>query len=145
MSSVNRYETVLILTPVLSDDQHKDTVQSYKNFLNNKGASVNYEEDWRLRKLAYPVKKKTTGYYYLLDYSGESALVSDLEVNLKRDERILRSLTVKLDKEAIAYIDQRRKEGKKLMSKQKKDKKTKTDEMLVTLPKRLVENEPISP
>lgn len=105
-----RYETVFILTPVLSEEQAKETVKSYKKLLEEKGAKVIWEEEWGLKKLAYQIKKKSTGFYFLFEweYDGTENLVALLELNFKRDERVLRYLTVKLDKHGIEYNEKRR-------------------------------------
>src|ERR1700761_1745875 len=103
------YETVFILTPVLSEDQAKETVKKFKKTLNDLGAKVLHEEFWGLKKLAYPIDKKSTGFYQLFEYTTESiTLVNELEVAFKRDERIMRYMTVSLDKHAIAYAEKRR-------------------------------------
>jgi small subunit ribosomal protein S6 len=103
-----RYETVFIMTPVLSDEQAKETVSKFRKILTDKGAVIKHEEDWGLRKLAYPIQKKTTGFYHLLEFEGEGKVVSDLEVAYKRDERVLRFLSVSLDKYGIEFVEKRR-------------------------------------
>ena len=105
---LNNYETVFIMTPVLSDDQMKETVKKFQTYLKDKGAEIVYENNWGLKKLAYPIQKKSTGFYYLIEFKAEGTLVADLETTYKRDERLLRFLTVKLDKHAIAYSEKRR-------------------------------------
>ena len=105
---VNRYETVFIVTPVLSEDQMKETVEKYTNFLKEHGAEIVYTNNWGMRKLAYPIRKKTTGFYYLIEFNAEGSVIADLEVAYKRDERLLRFLTVSLDKYAIAYNEKKR-------------------------------------
>ena len=105
---VNRYETVFIVTPVLSEEQMKETVEKYTNFLKEHGAEIVYTNNWGMRKLAYPIKKKTTGFYYLIEFNAEGSLIADLEVAYKRDERLLRFLTVSLDKYAVAYNEKKR-------------------------------------
>jgi len=105
---LNNYETVFIMTPVLSEDQMKETVKKFQSFLKEKGAEIVYENNWGLKKLAYPIQKKSTGFYYLIEFKAEGTLVADLETVYKRDERLLRFLTVKLDKHAIAYSEKRR-------------------------------------
>jgi small subunit ribosomal protein S6 len=105
---LNHYETVFIMTPVLSDDQMKEAVSKFQNFLKEKGAEIVHEENWGLRKLAYPIQKKSTGFYHLIEFKAEGSLVSELEVAFKRDERIMRCLTVRLDKHAIAYNQKKR-------------------------------------
>ena len=103
------YETVFILTPVLSDDQAKEAAKKFKKALTDLGGKVVNEENWGLKKLAYPIQKKTTGFYHLIEFSGTNEkLVSELEVHYKRDERVLRFLTVALDKDAIAWAERRR-------------------------------------
>lgn len=105
---LNQYETVFIMTPVLSDDQMKEAAQKFVKLLKDKGAEVIYENNWGLRKLAYPIQKKTTGFYYLLEFKAEGTVIQDLEIAFKRDERIMRFLTVALDKHASAYTEKRR-------------------------------------
>jgi small subunit ribosomal protein S6 len=86
----------------------KETVKKFQTSLNEKGAEIVYENNWGLKKLAYPIQKKSTGFYYLIEFKAEGTLVADLETTYKRDERLLRFLTVKLDKHAIAYSEKRR-------------------------------------
>jgi len=105
---MNHYETVFILTPVLSEEQMKEAVNKYEGFLKKNGAEIVHQEDWGLRKLAYPIQKKSTGFYHVFEFKAEGDLVSKLEVEFKRDERMLRFLTVKLDKHAIAYNEKKR-------------------------------------
>lgn len=105
---VNQYETVFIVTPVLSDDQMKETVKKYTDFLTNNGAEIVDTKNWGMRKLAYPIKKKTTGFYYLIEFKAEGSLIANLETAYKRDERLLRFLTVHLDKHAVAYNEKKR-------------------------------------
>ena len=104
-----RYETVFILTPVLSDDQAKEAAKKFKKTITDLGGKIVNEENWGLKKLAYPIQKKTTGFYHLLEFAGEGQeIVNNLELTFKRDERILRFLTVALDKHAVAYADKRK-------------------------------------
>jgi small subunit ribosomal protein S6 len=110
---LKNYETVFIMTPVLSDEQTKETVSKYKKILADSGCKVIHSEDWGLKKMAYPIQKKTTGFYYLMEFQGSGNIVADLELHYKRDERLLRFLTVALDKHAIAYSEKRRNKSKK--------------------------------
>ena len=105
---MNQYETVFILTPVLSDEQMKEAVKKYEDYLTNNGAEIVHEENWGMRKLAYPIQKKSTGFYQLIEYKAEGNVIADVETELKRDERVMRFLTVKLDKHAIAYNEKKR-------------------------------------
>ena len=104
---VKQYETVFIATPVLSEAQMKEAVAKYVNFIKENGEVV-YEEDWGLRQLAYPIQHKTTGFYYLVEFKSTPEFVATLETQYRRDERILRYLTVALDKNAVAYAEHRR-------------------------------------
>lgn len=106
---LKNYETVFILTPVLSDQQAKDTVEKFKQILKDNGAEFVNEENWGLRKLAYPIQKKTTGFYNLFEFKAPTTIVNALEVEYKRDERIMRFLTTVLDKDAVAYNKKRKK------------------------------------
>ena len=106
---MNNYETVFITTPVLSESQMKETVDKFRNVLKQNKAEIIHEENWGLRKLAYPIQKKTTGFYYLIEFRTGGDLISKLETEYKRDERIIRFLTVKLDKYAVEYSIKKRK------------------------------------
>lgn len=108
----NRYETVFILTPVLSEEQAKEAVAKFKGLLKDGGAKVHHEEDWGLRKLAYPIQKKSTGFYHLIEFEAEGSIIADMELQFRRDERVIRFLTVKMDKHAIAYAEKRRSKSK---------------------------------
>ena len=104
---LNHYETAFILTPVLSDSQMKEAVEKFKKLLVENGASIENEELWGLRKLAYPIKKLTNGFYIILQFAGEPTLIEKLEVQYRRDERVLRFLTFRLDKYALEYAEKR--------------------------------------
>jgi small subunit ribosomal protein S6 len=105
---LNRYETVFIMTPVLSEEQTKEAVNKFKTLLKDNGAKIVHEDHWGLRKLAYPIQKKTTGFYHLIEFEAEGNVINDLEINYRRDERILRYITVSLDKHAVAYNEKKR-------------------------------------
>ncbi|MBW3468562.1 30S ribosomal protein S6 [Arthrospiribacter ruber] len=103
------YETVFILTPVLSEVQMKDTVDKFVDLLKKEGADVINVENWGLKKMAYPIQKKSTGFYVLVEFKAEPTLIKKLEVELRRDEKVMRFLTTVLDKHAIVYAERRRK------------------------------------
>ena len=109
---MNQYETVFILTPVLSDVQMKETVEKFKNLLIANGAEIVNEENWGLKKMAYPIEKKSTGFYSLLVFKAEPTVVEKLEIGYRRDERVIRFITVKLDKFAAQYAEKRRNKNK---------------------------------
>lgn len=110
---MNRYETVFIMTPVLSEEQAAETVEKFKKFLKGKGAKIKHEDNWGLRKLAYPIQKKTTGFYYLVEFEANGEAIGPFETEFRRDERILRFLTTAMDKYHIEYAESRRNKSKK--------------------------------
>jgi small subunit ribosomal protein S6 len=105
---MNQYETVFILTPVLSDDQMKEAVAKFKTVLTDNGAEIVNEEIWGLKKMAYAIQKKSTGFYNLFQFKAEPSVVDILETAFRRDEKVIRFITVKLDKYAVAYAEKRR-------------------------------------
>ena len=105
---IKQYETVFIATPVLSDSQMKEAVAKYVDLIKSNGGEIVYEEDWGLKQLAYPIQHKTSGFYYLIEFKADPQFVGTLETQYHRDERILRFLTVALDKNAVAYAEHRR-------------------------------------
>ncbi|PRY91331.1 SSU ribosomal protein S6P [Marinilabilia salmonicolor] len=109
----NHYETVFILTPVLSDGQMKETVEKFKNMILEHGGEIVHQENWGLRKLAYPIQKKSTGFYQLFEFKADPTFIDKLEVQYRRDERIIRFLTFKMEKYAIQYSEKRRSATKK--------------------------------
>ena len=107
------YETVFILTPVLSEDQAKEAVGKFRKTIKDLGANIIHEESWGLRKMAYQIQKKSTGHYHLFEFAAKDGnAIAELEVTFKRDERILRFLTVALDKYGVAYAEKRRTKAK---------------------------------
>lgn len=120
---VNQYETVFILTPVLSEDQVKEAVKEYEKQITNMGGEIVNRENWGMRKLAYPIQKKSTGFYNLFEFRMEGQHIDKLEVQFIRDEKVLRFLTVKLDKHAIAYSEKRRKKAKEPVAPKGDEKK----------------------
>ena len=105
---MNQYETVFILAPVLSDVQMKEAVEKFKGILQAEGAEIINEENWGVKKLAYPIQKKSTGFYQLIEFKANPAVVEKLELNYRRDERVIRFLTFRMDKYAIEYAAKRR-------------------------------------
>ena len=105
---MNTYETVFILTPVLSDEQMKEAVEKFRGVLEAEGAEIVNDEKWGLRKLAYPIQKKSTGFYCLFEFEAAPTIVKHLETAFRRDERVIRFLTFRLDKYAAEYAEKRR-------------------------------------
>lgn len=107
---LNQYETVFIATPVLSENQMKEAVQKFKKVITDNEGEVIHEENWGLKKLAYPIQKKSTGFYYLIEFKSPGELIEKLEIQYRRDERIIRFLTFKMDKYAVQYAEKKRKQ-----------------------------------
>lgn len=105
---LNHYEAAFVLTPVLSEPQMKEAVDKFENLLKENGGTVLNREEWGLKKLAYPIQGKSTGFYALLQFDVEPALIAKLETAFRRDERVLRFLTTRLDKYAYEYAQKRR-------------------------------------
>ena len=105
---MNNYETVFILTPVLSDAQVEEAVKKFEDFLKEHNCEIVARENWGLKKLAYPIQLKKNGFYTLIEFKGEGTVVAGLETAFKRDERVIRYLTTKLDKHGVEYAVKRR-------------------------------------
>ena len=108
LKSMYQYETVFILTPVLSDEQMKETAAKFKKVLTDQGAEIINEEAWGLKKMAYAIQKKSTGFYCLVEFKAEPEVIKVLETAFRRDEKVIRFQTVKLDKYAVEYAEKRR-------------------------------------
>jgi len=102
------YESTFILSPDLTVDEYTRIVEKFNRLLTENGAEIINQEIWGHKKLAYPIKKKNTGYYSFTEFLAPTELVARLEREYQYDERILRYLTVKLDKDAVAYNNKRR-------------------------------------
>ncbi|MBD8346797.1 MULTISPECIES: 30S ribosomal protein S6 [unclassified Dysgonomonas] len=105
---MNHYETVFILTPVLSDVQMKEAVEKFKGILTEEGATIVSEENWGLKKLAYPIQKKSTGFYAFVEFDADPSVIAKLELQFRRDEKVIRFLTFRQDKYAHQYAEKRR-------------------------------------
>ena len=105
---MNRYETVFIMTPVLSAEQVAETVKKYRASITSNGGKIVHEDAWGLKKLAYPIQKKTSGFYHLIEWEAEGTAVLPFETVFRRDERIMRFLTTAMDKHHVTYAQSRR-------------------------------------
>ena len=108
ISIMNHYETVFILNPVLSEVQVKETVSKFEDFLTSRGAEMVSKEDWGLKKMAYEIQNKKSGFYHLFEYKVAGEVLLPFETEFRRDERVMRFLTVALDKHAISWAERRR-------------------------------------
>ena len=105
---MNQYETVFILNPVLSETQVKETVSKFEDFLTSRGAEFVSKEDWGLKKLAYEIQNKKSGFYTLFQFTAPADILIAFETEFRRDERVMRFLTVSLDKHAVSWAERRR-------------------------------------
>jgi small subunit ribosomal protein S6 len=105
---MNHYETVFILNPVLSETQVKETVSKFEDYLTSKGAEIVSKEDWGLKKMAYEIQNKKSGFYTLLQFTAPGEVLVGFETEFRRDERVMRFLTVALDKHAVSWAERRR-------------------------------------
>jgi small subunit ribosomal protein S6 len=105
---LNQYETVFICTPVLSEPQVKEAVKKFRDIITNNGCELLHEEHWGMKKLAYPIQKKSTGFYQLFEFKADPAFIAKLETEFRRDEKVIRFMTVKLDKFAVEYSSKRK-------------------------------------
>jgi small subunit ribosomal protein S6 len=114
---LNHYETVFITTPVLSENQMKEAVDKVKALITSNGGEIVHEENWGLKKLTYPIQKKSTGFYYLIEFNSEGSFIEKLETEFRRDERVIRFLTFKMDKYAVEYAEKKRRQKQQQVEK----------------------------
>ena len=107
---MKNFEVTFIVDPVLSGDEIKSTAQVYEKMLKDNGSTIVHIEEMGLKQLAYPINKRSSGIYFCIEFSNESGTVIDkLELALRRDERIMRFLTISLDKYGVKYNEDKRK------------------------------------
>ena len=109
---MKQYESVIIVNPVLSEDKIKKTIEKYRKALKGNGAKMVHEDNWGVRPLAYEIQGKSNGYYYTFEFTAEGDVIKKLDVEYRRDENILRFLTMSLDKHAVAFNEKSRNKGK---------------------------------
>src|SRR6476620_1728340 len=105
---MKNYETVFILNPVLSDVQVKETVSKFEEFLTSRGAKMVSKEDWGLKKMAYEIQNKKSGFYHLFEFNVPGEVLIAFETEFRRDERVKSFLTVSLDKDDNSWAERRR-------------------------------------
>ena len=106
---MTNYETVTIFTPVLTESEMQERTSSLVDFLKENGAEITHIDSWGMKKLAYPIQKKTTGFYFIIEYQAPADIIKKLDVRFKRDTDVLRALNVKLDQWGVQYLDMKRK------------------------------------
>jgi len=102
------YELMVIFTPVLSEEDYKAAQKKYADFVKENGGSIVNQDAWGLRSLAYPIDKKTTGLYFVMEYQAPGDVNGKMEIQLNRDESIMRQMITRLDKFAVAYNARKR-------------------------------------
>jgi small subunit ribosomal protein S6 len=105
---MNNYELMVIFTPVLSEDEFRAAQKKYADFVTENGGNVVHSQPWGLKSLAYPIRKKTTGIYWVLEYSAPSNFNEKLKIQILRDEQIMRHMITSLDKYAVEYNAKKR-------------------------------------
>jgi small subunit ribosomal protein S6 len=107
-NNLQDYELMVIFTPVLAEDDYKNEQKKLKDFFTENGGKIVHEDAWGLRALAYPINKKTTGLYYVVEYQAPAEVNAKLEIHMGRDESIIRHMVTRLDKYAVAYNQRKR-------------------------------------
>lgn len=102
------YELMMIFTPVLAEDEFKNAQKKFADLIKENGGELVHENAWGLRTLAYPIQKKTTGLYHVVEFKAPGESIEKLELQLNRDESVMRHMVTVLDKFAVAYNESRR-------------------------------------
>ncbi|MBN9350741.1 MAG: 30S ribosomal protein S6 [Chitinophagaceae bacterium] len=118
---MKNYELMVIFTPVLSEDEFNQAQKKYSTFLTDNGGEVVHQNAWGLRSLAYPIHKKTTGLYWVLEYKAPTDFNDKLKTQLLRDESVIRHMYTALDKYAVEYNARKAKGVSSADSKDKKE------------------------
>ncbi len=105
---LNMYETVIIVSASLEDEDIEKILKRYEEFFKNNNVEIVEIEKWGRKRMTYHIKKIRTGYYFLIRFKSEGNFIKKLERTLQLDEQILRYLTIRLDKKALAYIESQR-------------------------------------
>jgi small subunit ribosomal protein S6 len=106
--NLQNYELMVIFTPVLAEDDYKSAQKKYADIIQENGGKISHQDAWGLRSLAYPIDKKTTGLYYVLEFQAPSTANAKIEIQMNRDENIMRHMVTRLDKYALAYNNRKR-------------------------------------
>lgn len=109
--NLQSYELMVIFTPVLAEDDFKGAQKKFADFIKENGGELVHQNPWGLRSLAYPIEKKTTGLYWVCEFSAPTEMIAKLELQLNRDENVMRHMVNKLDKHAVAYNLKKRNKG----------------------------------
>lgn len=107
-TGLQHYELMVIFTPVLAEDEFKAAQQRYTEFITSNGGEITHSNPWGLRSLAYPIAKKTTALYWVLEFQAPSDVNAKLEIQMNRDESVMRHMVTALDKHAVEYNERKR-------------------------------------
>lgn len=107
-ANLNDYELMVIFTPVLAEEDYKVTQKKFSTLITDNGGELVHENPWGLRSMAYPIQKKTTGIYYVVEFKAPGESIEKLEIQLNRDEHVIRHMVTRLDKFAVAYNERKR-------------------------------------
>jgi len=110
---MNSYELMVIFTPVLSNEEYKAAQKNLKKFVTDQGGVIVGEDAWGLKSFAYPIDKKTTGLYFVMEYQADPSFNNKFQIQMNRDESIMRFMYTALDKHAVAY-NARKRSGEKI-------------------------------
>jgi small subunit ribosomal protein S6 len=105
---MSNYELMVIFTPVLSEDDYKNAQKKFESLVKENGGSITHSKPWGLKSLAYPIAKKTTGLYWVMEYSAPTSFNEKLKIQLLRDESVMRHMFTVLDKYAVEYNAKKR-------------------------------------
>jgi small subunit ribosomal protein S6 len=105
---MNNYELMVIFTPVLSEEDFKNAQKKYTDFVTDNGGTIVHSNPWGLKSLAYPIEKKTTGIYWVMEYTAPSTVNEKFKIQMLRDEQIMRHMITRLDKYAVEYNRRKR-------------------------------------
>src|SRR5436305_9238971 len=105
---MKNYELMVIFTPVLSEEEFKAAQKKYSDYVREHGGAIVHSNPWGLKSLAYSIQKKTTGIYWVMEYSALSDFNEKLKIQILRDEQIMRHMITALDKYAVEYNAKKR-------------------------------------
>ena len=109
---MNNYELMVIFTPVLSEEEYKAAQNKFATIVKENGGELVHTNPWGLKSLAYPIAKKTTGLYWVMEYKAPTSFNEKLKTQLLRDESVMRHMYTVLDKYAVDYNNKKRRGGK---------------------------------
>ena len=105
---MQNYELMVIFTPVLSEEDYRSAQKKFASLVTDNGGEVVHENPWGLKSLAYPIQKKTTGLYWVTEFTTPSDFIEKLKIQILRDETVLRFMVTRLDKYAVEYNARKR-------------------------------------